>query len=220
MKEQRIIDHYTSQLKGSGYDRRRSREIVVSGVPGWIRKRKRREEQGLSFYRSAASTLNTRNRKKLLDPVTWLRPKEKEKEKKTRAEGRKPVKRKASKELKRKKLEVKKRKKEDLKVVMFCPYTPGGELAKRHREVEQDMEKTSGYRIKIVEESGEKILDILHSSNPWKGEDCGRERSMLCATKAMTEKNKKQDCRKRSLVYETWCETCLRKDTKEVQEQE
>ena len=82
------------------------------------------------------------------------------------------------------------------------------------------MEKTSGYRIKIVEESGEKILDILHSSNLWKGEDCGRERSMLCATKAMTEKNKKQDCRKRSLVYETWCETCLRKDIKEVEEQD
>ena len=43
---------------------------------------------------------------------------------------------------------------------------------------------------------------------------------MLSATKAMTEKNKKQDCRKRSLVYETWCETCLRKDIKEVEEQD
>ena len=72
---------------------------------------------------------------------------------------------------------------------------------------------------KTKEESGEKVLDILHSSNPWKGEDCGRE-CMLCVTKAMTEKNMKQDCRKRSLVYETCCETCLRKDIKEVEEQE
>ena len=64
----------------------------------------------------------------------------------------------------------KKQKIDDPKAVMFCPYTLGGELAKRLREVESDMEKSSGYKIKIVEESGEKVFDILHSSNPWKGE--------------------------------------------------
>ena len=40
------------------------------------------------------------------------------------------------------------------------------------------------------------------------------------ATKSMTGKNLKQDCRKRSLVYEIWCETCLRRETKEVEETE
>jgi len=74
------------------------------------------------------------------------------------------------------------------------------------------MEKTSGYRIKIVEEMGEKILDILHTSYPWKGEDCGRQKCLLCSTKEMTGKGKKQDCKNRSLVYETWCETCAQKD--------
>ena len=41
---------------------------------------------------------------------------------------------------------------------------------KKLREAKGNMEKT---KMKIVEESGEKILDILHTSNPWKGEDLG-----------------------------------------------
>ena len=223
-EEQRIIDHYTRQLKTSGYQRRKSREIVVSGVLGWLRKRERREKQGTGFYRSAASTLIGRNRKKLLDPVTWFRGKvtgEEEKEK-TRIEGSMTGgrKRKLDQRQVEKIKDEKIQKREDPKAVMFCPYTPGGELAKRLREVEQDMEKNSGYRIKIVEEAGEKVLDILHSSNPWKGEDCGRDKCLLCATKAMTGKSLKQDCKKRSLVYEIWCETCLRRDMKEVEELE
>ena len=31
--------------------------------------------------------------------------------------------------------------------------------------------------------------------------ECGRERCMLCSTKVRTGKLKKQDCKKRSLVY-------------------
>ena len=66
----------------------------------------------------------------------------------------------------------KKSREEDPKTVLFCPYTKGSELAKMIRGAENDMEKTTGYKIKVVEESGEKIMDILHTSNPWRGEDC------------------------------------------------
>ena len=82
----------------------------------------------------------------------------------------------------------KKSRREEPKSVLFCPYTPGSELAKKLRESEENMEKLSGFKIKIVEEAGEKIMDILHSSNPWRGENCGREGCWLCETKEMTEK--------------------------------
>ena len=82
------------------------------------------------------------------------------------------------------------------------------------------MERVTGYRVKIVEEAGEKIMDILHTSNPWKGSECGREKCWLCATKEMTGKNKKQDCMKRSLVYETWCETCVREEKEKLEKDE
>ena len=197
----------------------------MSGLLGWIRKRRRREEQGISFYRGAASTLKTRIRKKLLDPVNWFKSKDKhEEEQRDNKEGseagrRRTEKRKADQEDQNRK-EVKKLKKDEPKAVMFCPYTRGGELAKKLREIESEMEKTAGYRIKIVEETGDKIMDLLHSSNPWKGEDCGRERCWICETKRMTDKNKKQDCTKRSLVYETWCETCLRVEEDKIEKEE
>ena len=101
----------------------------MSGVLGWIRKRRRREEQGVKFYRSSASTLSGRIRKKILDPVNWFRPKDKvEEEGKEKVTASKEVQR-----LKKRKLEgekmsrvEKKQKIDDPKAVMFGPYTPGG----------------------------------------------------------------------------------------------
>ena len=116
--------------------------------------------------------------------------------------------------------DAKRRKKVDAKTVIFCPYTKGGELAKQLREAEENMEKATGYRMKIVEEIGEKVIDKLHSSNPWRGEDCKREGCILCETKVMTGKGKKQDCHKRSVVYETWCETCYRQEERRIEEEE
>ena len=77
----RVTDHFTNQLKNSGYDRRTSREIVVSGILGWTRKVRRRKEEGKDFYRGARSTLRQRMRKKLLDPTTWFLRKETEEDK-------------------------------------------------------------------------------------------------------------------------------------------
>ena len=114
----------------------------------------------------------------------------------------------------------KKRKTNPVKAVMFCPYTWGGGLASKLREGEEQMEKLTGYRLKIVEQTGDKLLDLLQFSNPWRGKDCGRTDCWLCQTKAMTEKNLKQDCTRRSLMYETWCETCYREGVKNIMEQE
>ena len=72
--------------------------------------------------------------------------------------------------------------------------------------------------MKVVEEAGDKLIDMLRSTNPWKGEHCGREDCWLCWTKEMTGKDKTQDCTRRSVVYETWCETCLRADIAEIEE--
>ena len=220
----RVVEHFITQLKTSGYDRKKAREIVVSGIVGWKRRRLRRAEQGQDFYRGAASTLKTRIRKKLLDPVNWFKEKAKESEtpeERDKKDGKevKKVTRKRKKEEQRE-VSSKKKKTEEVKTVMFCPYTVGSTLAKNLRETENDMEKITGYRLKIVEEAGEKIVDILHSSNPWKGEDCGRQGCLLCKTKEMTGKGKKQDCMKRSLVYETWCETCYRAEIDKIDEEE
>ena len=60
--------------------------------------------------------------------------------------------------------------------------------------------------------------DFLHKNNPWSGADCGRGDCLSCLTKLSLGKNKRQDCRKRSLVYEIWCQQCASRMEKEVEE--
>ena len=63
--------------------------------------------------------------------------------------------------------------------VMFVPYTPRGELAKRLREAEKDLENQTGIRVKIVERTGIKMIDLLHKADPWIGKDCERQGCLL-----------------------------------------
>jgi hypothetical protein len=70
-----------------------------------------------------------------------------------------------------------------VKAVMFIPYTTHSELATRFRENEDKMQEMTGYRLKIVEKGGTKLVDIIHKANPWACQDCGREICLLCTSK-------------------------------------
>ena len=74
--------------------------------------------------------------------------------------------------------------------MMFVPYTPYSELARRMRESEEKMEGLTGYKLKIVERAGMKIVDLLHASNPWRGQNCERKDCLLCSTKKQTGRKK------------------------------
>ena len=60
----------------------------------------------------------------------------------------------------------------EIKSVIFVQETENSELVRRLRETEKKMAATSGYRIKFAEKCGEKMVDILVKSNPWKERDC------------------------------------------------
>ena len=126
---------------------------MVAGVLGWMRKWKKRKDQNQSFFKGAASTLKTRLKKKLLDPVNWYKAKEisadEEKDKETaRDQGVRPTVRRRKRKLEVEDKEQGRKKSRNLepKSVLFCPFTPGGELA------EENMEKLTGFKIKIVKE--------------------------------------------------------------------
>ena len=63
--------------------------------------------------------------------------------------------------------------------------------------------------MKIVERGGLKLEDVLVKKNLWEGENCEREKCLLCDTKFKDEKIVKKSCTKRNLVYKTWCNTCF-----------
>ena len=72
--------------------------------------------------------------------------------------------------------------------VMFVPYTEGAVLAKRYREYEMAMKGPSGWYMQIVERAGDSLVDLLHRSDPWSGEDCKRPTCLQCETKLKTGK--------------------------------
>jgi hypothetical protein len=198
-----IIETFIQQLKSSDYNRKCSREIVICGVIGWKRKIARRLKEGKPFYRSASSTLAQRCKKKLLEKVTWYKKRKRDDD----VDVVGPRKRMCGQDEKSRHAMQAEQKKEQVKAVMFVPYTVGSELAKRLREAEAKLQDMTGYRLKIVERAGLKLEDILHKADPWQGQDCKREKCLLCLTKSRTGKNTTQDCSRRILVYETWCMT-------------
>jgi hypothetical protein len=191
----------------------------VCGVVGWRRKQERRRKQGKNQYLEAWETLEQRTRDKLLEKTTWYKTNQKRKAENDDSEFQyTPVKK------KRKKvnnININKGKgtaRSKIKSVMFVPFTKHSELATRLRDNEERMEQMTGYKLKIVERGGTKLVDILHKSNPWAGEDCKRKNCLLCKTKRLEGKKNGQDCRKRNSVYETACLTCRDRQDKEIEE--
>ena len=83
-----------------------------------------------------------------------------------------------------------------VKAVMLIPYTAHSELARRMRENEEEMQEMTGYRLKIVEKGGTKLVDIFHKANPWSGQERGRKKCLLCISKKRKGKTNSQDCKK------------------------
>jgi hypothetical protein len=106
------------------------------------------------------------------------------------------------------------------RTVLFVEQTRGGELAKRLRSIGKRTENMMGFRTKIVEGVGSKLKNLLPNSNPWKGVACSREGCIPCAQPG----DRKQDCRKRNIIYESKCVICnpekekFQKDGKDLED--
>ena len=243
-----IIDHFTSQLRNSGYSHQMALEIIMSSLKGMKNKEKRRTE-GENRYKSAVQTLSTRLHKKLTEAVNWYK-RERDKEegeieeederkrdigdwKAWRYKERKRKKRILGKTRKWREEDIYKdvtepdgpeRKIDKIQTVIFMQHTRHSELAKRVRGKLKELEKVGKIKVKIVERSGTKLQDLLHKSNVWEEKDCLRENCWVC-----NEDNvggKKGQCYKKNIVYESYCITCYKeeerkkKDEKENEEKE
>ena len=220
VEEQRIVlEQMTQELKNSGYKIEQARDIIISGFRGWKRRIERRKVTGL--YRAAKDTLEAREKKKLVEKETWYIPRDKDDEEVKKPDNRKILvakRRIPGRKMKSKLGQVKKEKPGLTKAVMFAPCTVGSQLVKELRSAENMLGDSTGAKLKVVERCGTKIADILTSSDPWKGKDCMREGCLLCQTKSLTGKLLSQDCRKRSIVYETHCITCEERSVKRIEE--
>ena len=106
-------------------------------------------------------------------------------------------------------------KKEPPKAVIFVENTKDSRMAGEMRKMIQEMRPWTGINVKIVERVGDKIQDILCKSNPWENMDCKRENCFTCEATMKGEKKKFKSCYQRSVVYETWCNSCKEKNERE-----
>ena len=198
-----IIENFISKLKRSGYRQDQVKNIVEAGLIGYERKLEKARASGQGIHRSAKSTEGQRYKKKLLDKNKWFKKKRNEQEEKT--ESTAPKKRKND------GAGVKgKRDEKTPLTVLFVPKTQGGELAKRMRLAEQEIEALTGDRIKVVERAGTMLKRILSKSNPWAGGQCGRENCLVCRYEEGGG-----DCRRRNATYRTQCLACKAKNGKQ-----
>ena len=70
--------------------------------------------------------------------------------------------------------------KTNFKSVLFVPPTPGGVLAKEMRKREDELNRFSTERIKIVEGGGIQGRNILSTKNPFQSEKCSQKWCPLC----------------------------------------
>ena len=66
--------------------------------------------------------------------------------------------------------------------MLFVAPTPGGTLAKELRQREEELNRHSDERVKIVEKGGLKIKDILGTKNPFKKSKCAQKDCPLCTS--------------------------------------
>ena len=184
----------------------------------------RREKRGQKQYMEAMETLEKRTNDKLLEKTSWYKGDRKRKKdnKESKYKYKAPTTKRRQRAGQQHQQGDAKRagntKNSKVKAVMFVPFTKHSELANRLRENEDKMESMAGYRMKIVERGGCKLVDMLHKANPWAGEDCGRERCLLCSTKKEEGKENSQDCKRRNCAYETTCITCTRRQDQEIEQ--
>jgi hypothetical protein len=107
------------------------------------------------------------------------------------------------------------------KSVLFVPPTPRGELARQLKQREEELNKNSCERIKIVETSGIKMEEIMVNKDPFPAQKCSGnklENCMVC--KLSGTEPLKISCRKNNVGYGLLCNTCEDRNIEMVYEGE
>ena len=88
--------------------------------------------------------------------------------------------------------------------VCFIDNTANGILVRRMQGVEEEVSSKVDYRVRMTEAAGTPLSLLLTNNNPWGTKDCQREDCQTCA-----QGDEKQiDCKKRNVLYESYCTLC------------
>ena len=100
--------------------------------------------------------------------------------------------------------------------VMIVPNTKGGLLVNRLKVKEPVWCDLTGFRVKYAEAGGTPLINMFNQDTG-KGAHCNRE---VCHPCDSTIEEKRQNCRERSVLYETSCKLCNPETKKPSNQQE
>ena len=197
-----ILDQYVLKLCRSGYSVAQARQIIISGLRGYIRKVKAAEESNQGLHRSAESSLASRIHKKTFEKTSWYKETKKGKYKAPRYNRRKQNKKNI-------------KKNGAPKAVLFVPRSNDSLLCKRLRAEESKLAEITGWRCKIVERNGDQLRRILCQKNPFTLPCSRKDTCMVCWGKGSKEGGSVGQCRRRNLDYKLTCDFCSIRNAKE-----
>ena len=205
-EKEQIINDYQKKLGQSGYSLEQQKEIVESGLLGYVR---RIERQGGVKHRQAKDTESIRGKKKILGKSNWFKNRGGEKGKEKSKQGNQDKDQSKSRGYKRKRGEGESNRdstqgEREPTTVVFVPRTRGGELAKRLKMKEEELGKITSQKVRIVERNGERLEHLLTKTDPFGDPKCSKESCLLCKT----SKKEKGTCKKKNLVYKISCKIC------------
>ena len=97
--------------------------------------------------------------------------------------------------------------------VMFIDATPGDELLKLCKNIENNHRISDTDRIKFVSKTGIKLGSVVQKRDPFK-ENCSDEKCV--PSKNGKDNNKVVNCKKSNIVYQAECLTCKSKGIKQI----
>ena len=157
-----VVDDYSQKLINSGYSKDQVRKIIVNGIKGYEGKRRRTLAAGKGLHRSSKDSLEQRTRKKLLGKTCWFKKKtQKPENDASQGKGLKQKVNQGSRDL-------------ETMTVLFIEQTPGGELASRLRGLFRRIGPMLGFKVKIVERTGQSLKSKFPLSSLWDGTMCAR----------------------------------------------
>ena len=209
-----------------------SRKGLVAGLKGYENRlgqsRKKPEERGYrALHESAGVSFVARSRRKLTGKSSWFKNKKRagREEYKYEEEGNGNVvtvptrkEHRRAERLARKEEKRKKSDKQDIVTtsIMFVENTPHGELCARLQRGEDRNGGITNRRVKMIEMAGTSLGQTFSNRNPWAGAGCEREDCHTCHQGG--KQDKKEDCFRRNIMYESRCGTC--EDRQEIQGEE
>ena len=106
----------------------------------------------------------------------------------------------------------------EYKTVLFVPVTKGGGLGKELRKREEEINKYSKERIKIIEDGGVQMKDFLVKKDPFPNLKCGRKNCLICNSEVA--ETLKIPCNSNNIGYRLNCDTCIERGQTKVYEGE